>query len=84
MKLNFYEDLEQMEYIRKFNENKNKNKKQWRNIMIDELNWNCSIERMICYFKWIHFNISISNRREVEVDMEKCKKEYETLHKIKV
>ena len=46
MKLNFYEDLEQMEYIRKFNENKNKNKKQWRNIMIDELNWNCSIERM--------------------------------------
>lgn len=50
MKLNFYEDLEQMEYIRKFNENKNKNKKQWRNIMIDELNWNCSIERMICYF----------------------------------
>ena len=27
MKLNFYEDLEQMEYIRKFNENKNKNKK---------------------------------------------------------
>ena len=44
MKLNFYEDLEQMEYIRKFNENKNKNKKQWRNIMIDELNWNCSIQ----------------------------------------
>ena len=25
-------------------------------------------------YNWIHFNISISNRREVEVDMEKCKK----------
>ena len=25
-------------------------------------------------YDWIHFNISISNRREVEVDMEKCKK----------
>ena len=28
----------------------------------------------IVNYNWIHFNISISNRREVEVDMEKCKK----------
>ena len=62
MKLNFYEDLEQMEYIRKFNENKNKNKKQWRNIMIYELNWNCSIERMICYF--IEANRCITDDKE--------------------
>lgn len=62
MKLNFYEDLEQMEYIRKFNENKNKNKKQWRNIIIDELNWNCSIERMICYF--IEANRCITDDKE--------------------
>ena len=28
----------------------------------------------IVNYNWIHFNISINNRREVEVDMEKCKK----------
>lgn len=28
----------------------------------------------IVNYNWIHFNISIINRREVEVDMEKCKK----------
>ena len=38
----------------------------------------------IVNYNWIHFNISINNRREVEVDMEKCKKkEYGILHKIK-
>lgn len=28
----------------------------------------------IVNYNWIHFNISISNRKEVEVDIEKCKK----------
>ena len=33
-----------------------------------------SLNNKIVNYNWIHFNISIINRREVEVDMEKCKK----------
>ena len=36
--------------------------------------YNKASNNKIVNYNWIHFNISIINRREVEVDMEKCKK----------